>query len=486
MKKWINRALELLESSLNPVPHELNELDWKEDLSPNKIKLSKHLSAFANYPGGGFLVFGVKNDGTSFTEITRKNAETITSMIANIAKDRLSPNISIDHSIVDYHDTPLLFVYIEESKVKPVYLKSGTLEDTFIRNGAVTQQASRHDIGGLMLYSKRPNFEELHASSAIYTPSEIINLLDYRTIFQLLNRPIPSNIDDIIQWMINEKMVEASRSSLYITNFGALSAAYDLNQFENVSRKSIRLIKYKGKNKLETEKEFPNFKGYAVGFAGLIDFVTALLPSNEIIQKALRTEAPVYPKIAIRELIANALIHQDFLIRGSGPMVEIFDDRIEISNPGKLLPSQTIDRLIGTRALSRNEILASAFRRYNICEERGSGFEKAVASIELYGLPPLKFEEIGNTFKVTIYSPKTFAELSPMERVEAAYQHSILKYFSSGSMTNSSLRERFKMPEKQRSQISLVIKDALAKNKIKPKDPQNISPKFAEYIPFWA
>lgn len=130
-------------------------------------------------------------------------------------------------------------------------------------------------------------------------------------------------------------------------------------------------------------------------------------------------------------------------------------------------------------------MLASAFRRFNICEERGSGFEKAVTAIELYGLLPLKFQEIDNSFRVTIYKSKSFAELTLAERIEAAYQHSIIKYYTSGGMTNTSLRKRFKMHEKQRLQVSLIIKDALAQGKIKPKYPENISTKYAEYIPWW-
>ena len=486
MKNWISRAVELLKNSLHPVPHELNELDWKEELSPNQMKLSRHLSAFANYPGGGFLVFGIKNDGISFVEITKQKAEKIFSTLANLAKDSLLPNVSIDHSIIDYKGNSLLLVYVHESKIRPVHLKSGTVEDAFIRNGGSTQKASRHDIGCLMLNSKRPNFEELHASTFMASSNEVVNLLDYRTIYNLLKRPIPSDTTEIIRWMIDQKMVEESNSGYYVTNFGALSAAYNLNQFDSISRKTIRLIKYKGNNKIETEKEYPGIRGYVIGFESLIEFVIALLPSSEIIKNVLRTETSVYPKIALRELIANALIHQDFLIKGAGPMIEIFNDRIEISSPGKLDPSKSINRLIGTTPLSRNEILAAAFRRYGICEERGSGFEKSVEAIELYGLPPLKFEELENSFKVTMHSPRLFADLSLVERVEAAYQHSVLKYHSSSGMTNSSLRERFKMPEKQRSQISIVIKEALLQKKIKPRDPKNSSTKFAEYIPFWA
>jgi len=100
-------------------------------------------------------------------------------------------------------------------------------------------------------------------------------------------------------------------------------------------------------------------------------------------------------------------------------------------------------------------------------------------------LPPLKVEELENAFRVTLYAPKQFAQLTEKERIEACYQHSIIQYLSSKSLTNTSLRERFKMSERQRSQISLVIKNTLEAGKIKLKDPENISTKFVEYIPYW-
>jgi len=485
IKNWIQKALDFLNHSLHPIPQELNELDWKEELSPNNAKLTKHLSAFANQPGGGYMVFGVEDKTALPTGITHQAAENIVQKLSSLCRDSLSPVVTIDHAIEKYHDVPLLFIHVRESAVKPVHFESGTIEDAYIRSGGTTRKASRQEIGGLMLNSKTPQFEELHASKLKSAP-EILNILDYRTIYKLLGRPVPQSNEEVLQWMKDEKMVEeVDGAGFYITNFGALSAADNLKDFDGLARKSIRLIKYKGINKLETEKEFPGSKGYAIGFEGLISFIKAMLPGSEIIKNALRMETTVYPEIAIRELVANALIHQDFSIRGSGTMIEIFSDRIEISNPGKLLPSKKIDRLIRTTPESRNEVLAAAFRRYNICEERGSGFEKAVAAIELFGLPPLKFEELENSFRVTMYSPKSFAELTPMERVEACYQHSIIRYYSTGGMTNTSLRERFKMHEKQRPQVSLVIKEALAQGRIKPKDPNNVSTKFAEYIPIW-
>jgi ATP-dependent DNA helicase RecG len=460
-------------------------LDWKESLSPDNAKLCKHLSAFANHPGGGFMVFGIENKTAKLLGVTKEETELIVQKLSSLCRDAIYPVAVVDHAVENYRNAPLLFIYIKECSVKPVHLKTGTIEDAFIRSGGTTRQASRQEIGGLMLNSKTPQFEELHASKLKSTP-EVLDLLDYRTIYKLLAKPLPQTSSEILPWLKDEKMIdEVDGAGFYITNFGVLAAAHNLKDFDGLSRKSIRLIKYRGINKLETDKEYPGTKGYAIGFEGLITFLRALLPGSEIIKNALRKETTVYPEIALRELIANALIHQDFSIRGSGPMIEIFDDRIEISNPGRLLPSKKIERLIRTTPESRNEILAAAFRRYNICEERGSGFEKAVVAIELYGLPPLKFEELENSFRVTMYRPKTFAELTPVERIEACYQHSIIKYFSSGGLTNTSLRERFKMHEKQRPQVSLVIKEALAQGKIKPKDPNNESTKFAEYIPIW-
>ena len=485
IKIWIEKALEYLEHTLSPIPQEINEIDWKEQLSPNNKKLCRHLSAFANHPGGGFLVFGIEDKTAKLIGITQQEAELIMQKLSSLCRNSVFPVVSLDHTIEKYRDIPLLFVHIKESAVKPISLSEKSLEDSYIRSGGTTRQASRQEIGALMLNSKTPRYEELHAGK-LKSASEILDILDFRSVFKLLGKPTPQNQDEILRWMEDEKMVEnINNTGYYITNFGALCCAYNLNQFDDLARKSVRVIKYRGITKLKTEKEQLVTTGYATGYEGLIKYVKALLPSSEVIENVIRTEISIYPEIALRELIANALIHQDFTVRGSSPMIEIYDDRIEISNPGKLLPSKKIDRLIRTTPESRNEILASAFRRYGICEERGSGFEKAVSAIEFYGLPPLKFEELDNSFRVTLYSPKVFAKLTPTERLEACYQHSIIKYFSDGGMTNASLRERFKMSERQRPQVSLVIKEALAQNKIKSKDPNNASTKYVEYIPFW-
>lgn len=486
MKNWISKALTYLDKSLGKVQTELNEIDWKADLSPKNEKLCQHISAFANMPGGGFLVFGIDNKTATVLGISKSQADIIVERLASLCRDSVNPLVKIDHSIETFNGTELLLIYIQESAIKPVHLINKTIEDSYIRSGGTTRKASRQEVGALMLNSKSPTWEELHASKLL-SELEVITLLEYDKILELLGKPIPSNIHEIVKWMVDEKMlVEIDGKGYYITNFGAIAAAKDLNKFDGLTRKSVRLIKYEGKNKAGASKEYPGRRGYAVGFENLINFIHGLLQDSEIIKNALRVETSVYPEDALRELIANILIHQDFNIRGTGPMIEIFEDRIVFSNPGKLLPSKKIDRLIRTTPESRNEILASAFRRYNICEERGSGFEKAVIAIELFGLPPLKFEELENSFRVTMYAPKKYSEMTISERIEACYQHSIIEYFGNGGFSNTTLRNRFGMHDKQTSQISLLIKEAIDAGKIKPKDAENVSKKFSLYVPYWA
>ena len=483
-KPWIERAMTLLEESLSSLPTEPNELDWKSGLSSNKERLVEHLSAFANHADGGFMAFGIDNVTGQVTGVEQSTVEKIVGQLANLGRDALEPPIVIDHAIVERKAVSLLLIRIPEQAIRPVHRRGKSIEHAWVRSGGTTRRASRQEIGAMMMNSRTPSWEELRASERL-SAGETLSELDVAAVCKLLQRPVPVDANETLRWLIDERLVEPDNDGAYITHFGAIAAARDLRRFDALQRKRIRVIRYRGLNKVETIDELVGQKGYAVGFEGLITYLKRILPHSEVIREALRAEVSVYPEISLRELIANALIHQDFTLTGAGPMIEVFDDRIEFTNPGSLLPGKTVDRLIGATPESRNEVMASAFRRYRICEERGTGFQKVVTAVELFGLPPLAFVQAENSFKVILYAPRKFADMSQGERIEACYQHAVLKYLSSGAMTNSSLRERLKMSEKQRNQVSNLIADAVAAGRIKRKDPE-AGNKFAEYVPYWA
>jgi Predicted transcriptional regulator containing an HTH domain and an uncharacterized domain shared with the mammalian protein Schlafen len=141
--------------------------------------------------------------------------------------------------------------------------------------------------------------------------SEVIQLLSTQTYFELMKLPYPSDQIGVIEKFLSEGLIIKDGTNYNITRLGAILFAKDLSAFESVQRKSIRVIVYKGNNKIDTIRDQVGSKGYAVGFEGLVDWINGQLPANEEIGKALRLETRMYPEIAIRELVANALIHQD-------------------------------------------------------------------------------------------------------------------------------------------------------------------------------
>lgn len=482
-KQWVDAALAVLAESLSPVPHELNELDWKANLSPHKERLAEHLMAMANQPSGGWLVFGIDNRGQA-AGVTSDEVEHITGTLTNLGRTAVEPPIALDHAIAQYAGTSVLLVRVPEQPVKPTHRRGKSIEETWIRSGGTTRKASRQEVGALMMNSAPVRWEDLRASSLLELP-DVKELLDLRAIAQLLEKPLPDDDDGLARWLADEGLTTIEGRGHYITHFGAIAAAKQLKDFPNLARKAIRVVHYRGTNKVETIDEQMGQRGYAVGFEGLIGYLKKVLPHSEVIKQSLRTEVSVYPEIALRELIANALIHQDFSIAGTGPMVDIYNDRITITNPGALLPGKRPDRLIGATPESRNEKLASSFRRFRICEERGTGFQKVVTAIELFGMPPLQIAAHESAFSVTLSAPRKFANMATQERIEACYQHAVLQYLSSQTLTNTTLRARFKLHDKQRNIITNLIADAVAAGRIKRKE-GSTGNKFAEYQPYWA
>ncbi len=268
-----------------------------------------------------------------------------------------------------------------------------------------------------------------------------------------------------------------------INRLGSLLLAKRLDDFPEVSRKAPRVIVYSGSSKSETRLEQTGAKGYAVGFQGLVSFVMAQLPQNEIIVGALRKEQKLISEVVIRELIANALIHQDFVIGGSSPMIEIYSDRVEISNPGE--PIVPVERFVDGYQ-SRNERLASLMRVLGICEEKGSGIDNVISIVESYQLPAPAFRKHHNRTLVALFGSRKFDLMQRDDRIRACYQHACLKYVLSEPMTNKSLRERFGLPEAKSPTVSQVIAATSDDGLIRPDEKVGESKRLARYLPFWA
>lgn len=191
----------------------------------------------------------------------------------------------------------------------------------------------------------------------------------------------------------------------------------------------------------------------------------------------------MYPELAIRELVANALIHQDLAVTGAGPMVEIFSNRMEIINPGQ--PLMAPERLLDHPPRSRNEALASLMRRVGICEERGSGVDKVVLQTEVFQLPAPAFEIVGDSMRSTLFASVPLLKMSGADRTRAVYLHACLRYVQREFVTNTSVRERFGIEARNSAAASRLLREALQANAIKLADPE-AALKLRRYVPSWA
>lgn len=428
----------------------------------------------------GYLVFGIEDNthiikGTSFkAKLHKKGNEDLEHWLAT----RLNPRIDFNVYEFDYDDSKHISIYIiPATKNQPVEF----LHQAYIRINTITRKLNEFPEKQAKIWKKDTIPFEKEIAMDNLSASDVIKYLSTETYFDLMKIPYPSNQQAVIDKFTDEGLVIKSKGYA-ITKLGALLFAKQLKDFESVERKSVRVIVYKGKNKVETQREQIGSKGYAIGFEGLVDWINSQLPANEEIGKALRTETRMYPEIAIRELVANALIHQDLSEKGF-PMVEIFTDRIEISNPGT--PVVTPDRFIDAY-LSRNDKLADLMRRLGFCEEKGSGLDKVIFYNELFQLPPINIIVAESRTRITMFGYRPLNDLDKKEKIRACYQHACLKYVSNEKMTNQSLRERFKIKDQNYSIASRIIRDALEDKVIKEDDPESKSRKYASYIPFWA
>ncbi|MAZ40155.1 MAG: hypothetical protein CMF49_08540 [Legionellales bacterium] len=257
---------------MNPIPHELNELDWKTDVSSKgSPNLAKHISAFANDTNGGYLVFGIDDQGR-INGLVQKKIKDIISKISSIARDGVEPKISIDHAVTIYKEKTLLFICIRESKEKPVHLRGKGFEESYIRSGASTHKMSKQEIGWCLLRSKVPSFEEQDADAPALS-SDVLSKLDVTAFFNLLKIPVLGNVDTVIQKLEEYCLIKPENQQYVINNLGVLLAAQNMSHFFGHERRGIRVICYKSSSKIEATKDKTFDRGYAIGFNEILDYI---------------------------------------------------------------------------------------------------------------------------------------------------------------------------------------------------------------------
>lgn len=479
-------ALYMLVNRLIKLPKECEWVEFKMNIKSSE-EIGEYISALANgaclrNEPYGYLVFGIA-DGVHTVQGTHfRPSQYLVGKeeLEHWLLQRLSPRIEFDIFEFNYNAKLISLFKVSAARNQPIYF----MHQHFIRIGSIKRSLKDFPEKERKIWARNaPLLFERGLALEDVSEDDVLTLLDTQAYFDLMKKPPPKTVEGVIERLVGDKLLISNSHGLHITNLGALLFAKDLQRFDTVKRKAVRVVLYKNKDKINTVKDISGKRGYAAGFGGLMNYINGLLPSNEEIGRAFRNTVVMYPEIAIRELVANAIIHQDLNETGTNPMVEIFKDRIEITNPG--LPLISSDRFIDEYQ-SRNEEMASLMRRMGICEEKGSGIDKVIFNIELFQLPPLDIQLQEKHTRVVLLSPLMFGNMDKKDRIRACYQHACLKYVTNDKMTNQSLRGRFKIADENAAIASRIIKDTVAAGLIKEDDPDNKSRKYVKYVPIWA
>lgn len=454
---------------------ENERLDFKEAKHQyDTNKLLRYCVAFANELGG-YLILGVTDKLPR--KIVGTNAFLDINKIKSYMLEKLHFRVEI-YELTSPEGRVLVFEIPPRPMGQPQHLDGSYL----MRSGEALVPMTPDHLQ--RIFSEGASNWVSQPAKTDASPDEVIALLDTQIYFDLMKLPYPTTRDGVLNRLANEGLIKAKGGSWIISNLAAILLAKRLDTFSPaLARKAPRIVIYKGSDKLHTQHDKSGVFGYALAFNNLVEFVHSAAPQNHFIEQVVREEVKMFPKQALRELIANALVHQDFLVTGASVMIEMYSDRIEISNPG--IPPISVERFIDEYR-SRNELLADFMRRLGICEEKGSGIDKVVKAAEIYQLPAPDFKVGESRTTAVLFAHQNFSDMSKKDRIRACYQHCVLLYVSNQRMSNKTLRERFKLPESATATVSLVIKEAKAARRIKLDDMETNSTRYAQYLPFWA
>ena len=339
-----NHSVEYLSGlvhELRRLPHETEWVEFKENNADSRT-IGEDIAALANGAAlhgreKAYMLWGIADGthtvvGTNFVPGTAKGRGN--EPLENWLLVKLRPQVNFCFHQADVEGQRVVILEITPAERLPVAFDG----ERFIRVASVTKNLKDFPEKERALWSilERVKFESGIAGE-MESGENVLIKLNYQSYFGLLERPIPESDSAILDMLERDELIaHCDAGGWNVTNLGAILFANSLDDFRHLRRKAVRVVQYKGSGPTEILSQRDGTRGYAYGFENLLHYINNRIAS-QVIGQALRRTTPMVPEPAVRELVANALIHQDFFATGTGTLVEIFDTRIEITNPGEPL-----------------------------------------------------------------------------------------------------------------------------------------------------
>jgi len=483
----MDKNLDILVKELCKLPKEVGWVEFKHNNCEPKM-IGEDISALANTAtlkdrDNAYMIWGV-DDNTHEIIGTKVRLPLETKgqqELENWLRYMLSKNADFEFLDTEVDGKHVEIIKIHKALSEPVAFE----KIDYIRSGSYTKKLHEFPVMRAQLWDKLRNsqFEDVNSKEDLRF-ADITRMLSIETYFSLLDIPQPIDEKEIMHYLTEDGVIAKLDNGLFaITNLGAILFAKDLNDFSRLGRKAMRVVQYQGANRLFIQKEETFNSGYAVDFENIVRYVNALLPSREDANAVKLTTKSKFPLPSVREAIANSLIHQDLYITGAGPVIEVFDNRVEVTNPGT--PLVDILRIIDNPPKSRNEKLASLMRRMKMCEELGRGWDRMVLACEMQYLPAPRIEIFQESTKVTLFAEMEYTNIPMDDKLWSCYLHACLMYIQGDALTNGTLRNRFGLKDSSAGSVSRLIKEAVEQKRIKAIDPETAK-RYMRYVPIWA
>lgn len=371
--------------------------EFKRDFPSKDSKLIKTVVAFANGKGGK-IIFGVDDETHEITGIENNEVFKFMDSLADMISDKISPQINPHITFETLGSKTIVIAEILQGQNPPYFLKAeGSLSGVYVRVAATTRKAEREKIKELVLlgegksYDKTfENHEPAHKNS-IYKLCNDIEKLSHKSV----------KTENLIGWGLLRQNGEDFFPSV----------AYRLLAENDFHFARIQCGVFKGKDKVffvdRKEYEGPIYEQIENAY----NFVIQHLNLGAKIEGLYREDVPEIPPAAIRELIVNAVMHRNYLYH-SNIQVCIYDDRLEIINPGGLYGGLTIEKMLSGISSIRNELIADVFLKMGIVEKWGTGIKRVAELCKKQGLKDVKYTSDDDFFTATIYR-KNETETSP-------------------------------------------------------------------------
>jgi predicted HTH transcriptional regulator len=366
-------------------------LEFKRDLSSPDGAL-KTIVAFANTAGGTLLV-GVEDRSRRVRGVA--NALDVEERLANLVSDRVSPRLVPEMEILPWRRTAILAVHVHPSPSRPHHLvREGTARGTYVRVGSTNRRADSELIDELRRFARGEGFDEQPM------PDLDSEALDFRAASESF-----AKVRKLERRDLETLRLVTDHQRRKVPTVGGM-ILFGKDRGRRFPDAWIQAGRFRGtdKSRIVDRAEIHALPVRAI--EETIAFVHKHTLHGAEIGPVRREERWNLPAVAVREAIINAVAHTDYAQRGAPLRVSIFDDRLEVENPGLLPFGLTVEDLPRGVSKLRNRVIGRVFHALGLIEQWGSGIQRMTTACREAGLPAPVFEELATRFRVTIHTER--------------------------------------------------------------------------------